>query len=332
MTEPIDEGIAAFWRWWPIVRPRIEAAIHSGEWGAIPDEISAHVSAIDESLSWEFGGGQTAAHHLAVSSAGDQALRVVAERWLAAAPPADETWEFHPARQPRPDTVLTLGGETFESDDVTATWELDGDRERLDVVLYHPGFAELAEDGRMTAVFLLLDGALGEDGVERWIGGVDAAIEPLEGAPPFPALRDAVAELAAHATGEQFSILRGEDAEGRPLFVTLNQAIKSIDHLLLDTHVEIDLALLAPTEVGLTTNEEAEALNRLEDALLAQLGAEGVVYIGRETRLGRRVIHLHVAGASPQLAAIEAWAPQQEERDIEVRVTHDPTWQILARW
>jgi hypothetical protein len=331
MTDPTDDGIAAFWAWWPSIRPRIEAAIESGDWTSIPDEMSAQVSAIDVGLSWEFGSGQRAAHHLAVSSAGDQALRVVAERWLAAAPAADATWEFHPARQPRPDMVLTLGGENFEPDEVTATWTVDADRERLDVVLHHPALAALEEDGRMTAVFLLLDGALGEDGVERWIGGIDSSVEPLDGAAPFPALGDAVAELAARATGEQFVVLRGEDAEGRPLFVTLNQAIKSIDHLAKDTHVEIDLGLLEPTEVGLTTNEEAATLNQLEDELLAELGS-AVVYIGRETRRGRRVIHLHAVGASPQLGAIEAWAPRHLARDVEVRVTHDPTWQILHRW
>ena len=74
-------------------------------------------------------------------------------------------------------------------------------------------------------------------------------------------------------------MLRGQDGDGRPVFVTLNAALKRIDHLACDHHVAIDLALLDPTEEGLTTDEEAEQLNALEDELAPLLA--DAVYFGR---------------------------------------------------
>jgi len=83
-------AIDSFWQWWATARPRAEKLI-----GGVPDdglvaELSAKVSAIHPELQWEFTAGSHSAHLLVVTSAGDSALRSLAERWRRASPPPDE--------------------------------------------------------------------------------------------------------------------------------------------------------------------------------------------------------------------------------------------------
>jgi hypothetical protein len=99
----VADGIAAFWSWWPAAHGRIEAAIGGGGFPkALVSEIAARVGAIDADLDWELSPGNVAQHAFCLSAKGDPVLRRTTERWLAAAPAADSTWEFHPARIGRP--------------------------------------------------------------------------------------------------------------------------------------------------------------------------------------------------------------------------------------
>jgi len=54
---------------------------------------------------------------------------------------------------------------------------LDEHRLSYDVVVHHPEFVQMQESQRQQFVFLVLDWALGEDDVERWVGGVEAAVD-----------------------------------------------------------------------------------------------------------------------------------------------------------
>ena len=105
-------AIRAFWVWWDQARPHVETAIDTGEWGGLVEEILSHVHAIDPGLAWNFSPGQRARHALCVSPEGTPALRPLTERWRRAGPPADATWEYHPARLATPEMLhatLELG-------------------------------------------------------------------------------------------------------------------------------------------------------------------------------------------------------------------------------
>src|SRR5215470_12979816 len=79
-----SKAIAGFWHWWPGARGRVEAAIASGQWGDLPEEVGNRVVAIHPDLQWEFSKGGTARHALIVTPAGNAQLRASAARWRAA--------------------------------------------------------------------------------------------------------------------------------------------------------------------------------------------------------------------------------------------------------
>ncbi|MBX3156131.1 MAG: DUF695 domain-containing protein [Deltaproteobacteria bacterium] len=329
------DAIDAFWAWWPTARPRIEAAIAGdGFDDALVEDIAAHVRAIDEDLDWELSPGATSRHAFCLSGKADPEKRLLTEVWRVRGPQPDETWEYHPARKGGPvraGMTLEIGGHTVDLSEFVAAWEVDENRERVDAMYYHPAFADIEDENlRGTITFLMLDGAFGEDGVERWLGSIEPADEEPEGARPIAELQDAVAEMSRLATGEKFAVLRGEDDGGHPIFVTINQALKRIDHLLCIVHAAIDMAILEPDDHGMPSNDEAEQLNAIEDELAAQLAGAGA-YFGRETRRGRRILHWFTPEDGAR-GKVEAWAERHAGRDIQATWTRDPAWEAQHRF
>jgi len=328
------EGIAEFWAWWPAARGRIQAAIEGGGYpDALVDDISAHVAAINPELDWELAPGSKARHAFCLSGKGNPELRRLTEQWSRSAPTIDQTWEYHPARRGNvdlDDVNLEMDGFEVALTDFVAAFDVDEGREVLNVRCFHREFPRMSDELRRTATHLMLDAALGEDGVERWLGSIDGVAAAPDGARPIAELRAAIDVLARSATGERFAVMRGNDAEGRPRFVTLNTALKRIDHLACDHHVAIDMAILNPDANGLTTSDEAKDLDAIEDEL--QPLVSDAVYFGRETRAGRRVLHFFAPGDSPARARLGAWASGHDRRDVRIDWRADPRWDARARF
>lgn len=327
------DGIAAFWAWWPSARDRIMAAIgNRGFDAALTGEIAARVKAIDDSLSWELAPGRRAQHAFCLSPEGNPILRRTTERWLAASPPADSTWEYFPSRPGRrTEMPLAIEGHQLLFSELSVTFEVDATRELLNVTCFHPTFGKMDDRLRMTATLLILDGAFGEDDVERWFGGIAASGVPLDGARPAAALQEAISTLAGSASGERFAILKGADREGRPIVATVNAALKRINHLSRDQHVVIRLALLDPTPQGLTTQVEADDLNAMEDELGALAGS-AAVYFGRETARGLRILHFFASDDPPLRQRWADWVARHPERQARVDWRADPQWEAKGRF
>jgi hypothetical protein len=331
----IEPGIEAFWTWWPGVAARLGAGIEQRAIDeALVAEITGKAQAIHPKLTWELGPGGTARHAFCLSSNGDPELRRLTERWLRAAPAADAVWEFHPARRGAPalaDARLQIAEHTVPLSEMRFTVALDPSRELMGVSCFHPGFAAMPDDMRGMTTFITLDRILGEDTVQRWLGGIHTSVVPLEKGEPFGVLIEAVGQLSRDATGERFTILRGQAPDGRPMFATINLALKWIDHLACDTHVAVDVALLEPTPDGMPTDEESEALNDIEDELEEMITGDAV-YFGRETVHGRRALHWFVAPDHPIRPSLEAWAARHADRDVRLTWTPDPRWTTADRF
>lgn len=328
-ADPID----AFWLWWETVKVPLANAIEARTLSEWTEPISDRVHAIHPSLAWELGPGVKSAHHLCVSAEGDARLRVTTERWLSRAPAPDALWEFYPARQASPrDRKLTLrlGEVEIAYDDVRLGLTVDPTRERVHVVIYHPAFAQLAEGPRSTATFLLLDDALGEDGVERWIGHVRHTLDASEATQPRTALFEATDALRQAHGEETFSLLEMQDAEGNRKIAVLNFGLKRLDHLLMESHVSVNIAYPAGAN-GFYSESVGDEVNAMEDVLLEAL-EKHAVYIGHETGLGRRVIHLHVAPGGPAQRIIADWERMYPTWEIETVAEADPQWDVLKRW
>jgi hypothetical protein len=324
----MSDPIAAFWAWWPSARPRLEKSIASGDFGRLPEEIAERVHAISAELDWELGKGSEAAHAFCLSAKGDPVARRLAERWLRAAPPKDATWEFHPARQPHPPGMaLEIFGHRIVEDDLRVAFEVETGRERVDVGVWHPSFKTLG-DQAATVAFLVLDGAFGEDGVERWLGAIETPAEMPPEAVPFSSLRESVTDLAAVATGESFALLEGHDQDGRPMMALINQALKRIDHLDLDMFVAVRLLFQHPNEHGFPEAAESETVNTMEDELIAALG-DSAAYYGRVTCAGARIFHFFARESSPAGPAIDGWISRHPTYRIQATWQQDPRWDAL---
>src|SRR5262249_15623121 len=154
----------------------------------------------------------------------------------------------------------------LDSDELRVAMDVDTLRARIHGTYFHPRFAELSDEHRDTALFLLLDGILGEDGVERWLGGIEATTELPDGAVP---LRDVLAAIEDLERGDHphGAILKDETETGELVILSCNMALKRIDHILHTIHLAIDLAILDQNPQGLTTDTDSEALEAIQNEL-----------------------------------------------------------------
>ncbi|MDD9936849.1 MAG: DUF695 domain-containing protein [Myxococcales bacterium] len=315
---------------WAANKDALAEAIADGTLSKWTERISEQVHRVHPKLAWEFGAGRDSEHYFCVSCEGDIELRIEAERWLMGAPARDATWEYHAAKPGGSVSGFRIGLEDIELDAESLRIGVDKDaaRARANVVVHHPAFADAAEGTRTFGAFLMLDTALGEDDVERWIGSIDTATEEPEGAIGLAELPGIIEELAAEP--DAHTLFEGTTEDGRKVFSVVNVMLKRVDHLLLDSLVTIRIPL-PPRDDGLTDATESDILNEHEDELCQRLGPNAV-FVAHETGLGFRTIYLHASTTGPAPGIVDAWCRDHGEYDMEVETSHDPRWEILQRW
>jgi len=327
-----DKAIAAFWQWWPGARGAVEAAVSTGEWGELSDRLNELVEAIDGHLHWEFSRGVRASHALVVSPAGRPELRAVAARWAEAAPPADETWEYHTSRQPDPnafDARLRIGGAELAMEDVRYGFAVESGRQLLDVTVYHPAFPELPEELRAQVSFLSLDWLLGEEGVERWVGAVEFGGAPPADAYPPDQLRLAVERQAAEHKETLWVVLSAQDKKGWPIIATAQKALLPVRFPRFDTHVAVTLPFRETNDGGLPLSGSLDALRAFEDELTEALGTDGDL-LAHETTRGTRVLHYYVDGASGAAALVQGRLAGWREGRAKLETGYDPSLEAVS--
>lgn len=320
-------GIAAFWTWWAQARDKLDTALSAGELSGIDRLLSGRVAAIHPDIAWELTAGRAARHALVLSPEGSPALRTVTERWLRAGPGADDAWEYHPARQADLGAFtreLQLGRRTFDPAKARFGAEVDHDRARVHVLVHHPDFPQLDDADRLRASFLLLDWALGEDDVERWLGEirVTGTEQPYE----VTGVRAVVAELAGQYGQDDWTLLEGIDDRGRSLEARVRVPFPRMDHPLFDLHGAVRLGY-EPGEDGQPEEAENAALDAIAHGLLGRLGRSAVLG-AVVTTAGTRSLHLYADHEGVVPGQVEAWAAQQP-RPVSVEWTPDPGWEIL---
>ena len=112
-------------------------------------------------------------------------------RILCEQAPQIPRWTFYPSRQPGSldGLVLTFGEKRFNPAEIWITPTLDFDSERIDIVCWHPEWADLDERQKWTMLFLFLDEILGEYGTQSFIGKMEFGDSKLKDALPLSELR-----------------------------------------------------------------------------------------------------------------------------------------------
>jgi hypothetical protein len=300
------DAITEFWRWWAVARHRVAAAFEADGARATADETSERVHAIDSGLQWELTPGRGARHALVVSPVGSPRLRRVVAQWLAAAPPADPTWEYHGSRQPDPNVVamrlliddhdVDLGGLKFG---VT----MDADRACADILVFHPAFSAMDPADRLRIAIMSLGWLLGEDRVEAWVGAIEVATAAPADAVDSVALVITVDELAEKYREPQWVVMSGTRNDA-PLTAVAQRPLKAIRWPRFDTHVAVTLRY-DDRGNGFPTNASRGRLRAVEDYLADVIGSHGEL-LAHETGGGTHTLHFYVDGTTDAAARISS--------------------------
>ena len=325
-SKPIED----FWGWWASAgRAAAEAGIGGAGFKGFTGSMSKRVEAMHPGLAWELAPGESAEHALVVTAAGVPKVRRMAERWYQQAPAPGGAWEYYPARQASPSSLaarLEFGGHLLRLEELLFDLHIDSDRDVIDTVVFHPSFAKMPSQARGQVGFLVLDWALGEDGVARWIGGFDTADSLPAAGVPADGLIEAVEALAARAGEPRWALLRGE-RDGAVVLASLTVPAKWVDHPLLDQHIAVTLPFADQTAAGLPGPTSLDQLRELEDELTGRLRPTALL-VAHETTRGVRTIHLYADSDDPALTeqarlAVSGWPGAALESSM------DPGWRAI---
>jgi hypothetical protein len=329
-----DDSGKEFWKWWPSARDRIAQAIVTGTFdNRLAGEVDKYVQRVHREMAWELQPGQQAAHAFCLSSEGDPERRQFALRWRDHAPEADATWEYHASKQPAK-TLMTLlvSGEQFDLQEMRAATTWDEAQHLIHVRLWHPRFADVAEQIRLQAAFLFLDHLLGEDDVERWIGAIELFESPTGGRTPAE-LRAEVARHAAEPSDDAWVNGERTRSDGQVERLMANASLKRIDHPFHDTWVWVQMLWGAdryPTE------DESATLDDEEDDFLRRMG-DAAILAARVTVPGSRTWHFVTRDFDRMKPAIDGWAavipdslsPGLPQRRLKIDGGTDVRWEFL---
>ncbi|MDO5066689.1 MAG: hypothetical protein Q4D96_05380 [Propionibacteriaceae bacterium] len=327
---PLSVRVQQFWSWWGEHHIEVARALATGEQiDRIAEELTARLRQIDQRLAWEVGQGDGgSAMVFVVSAEGEPALRATARRVVLAAPPADAQWSYTDLKQPKASAVLRFAGHDLDFNDARVV--IDQDHTKVHLEVWHPIFAKVDEQLRLQLTFLMLDAAVGEERIELWVGGVDAAEEEPEGAVPLSQVQRAIDDLRGSFLSEDgepcWSVMQGEGPDGL-LLARVRIPLSSMVNPVWETHVGITRHY-PDGGSGFPGVEDQEVNGRIEDQIMAALGADGVLQ-AVETGGGRVLWHCFIDPLTAVAARLQEIA---HGNGAKITVEPDPEWEAVQRF
>jgi hypothetical protein len=325
--KPRPETVAEFWQWWATARDDVAAAIRAGTVRDFAEELGRRVEAIRPEMQWELAPGTTSAHALVVTAGGRAELRATAARWLAAAPPADETWSYRSVRAADPSvfgSTIELDGHKLELAHVRYGVTVNKQSNQIDVVCYHPAFAGMPDEVQGQITFLTLDWAVGEEDVEIWLGEIAWTASPPANPKTPEDLRHAVTAVAG--AEDCWVLMEGQRRDGTPLLATAASPLRSARWPRFDLYVPIRLPYQRYNPGQFPVDESLTALRAFEDELSAAIGTNGAL-VAHETSGCQRTLHFYVDSQTNARAELESHLPRWREGRASVEPRLDPAFE-----
>lgn len=197
--------IREFWEWFEERSTRIGRLLDEGNASLLAKEVTPKIKTLHTDLTWEIGPGKSKEYSLTISAAKNRKLRPETSKIVSLAA-NNPHWEFYPARQARevpPQVDLPNKQLTFRTENWRFHAMQDKEKRLINLFVIDHRLAEVDETDALSAVFLFLDAALGEDLVEEWVGNIEILDNAGDLAPLHPML-------------EIRSFLRGLDDIGAP--------------------------------------------------------------------------------------------------------------------
>jgi hypothetical protein len=192
--QTFKDSVQRFWQWYGEVAPRFYDTIQSKNCPSLAQEVSANVDKLLPDFAWVFGPGANGqGHSFTLSAEGNPHRQLLSLYWQAQAPKLNG-WTFYAARQPGPirGRQIEIDGQKFDPLEFWLTPTINREKEKLDLVVWHPRFETMAERERWTVLFLFLDEVLGEYGTQQWIGEMKHESKRLADSIPLEELGDFV--------------------------------------------------------------------------------------------------------------------------------------------
>ncbi|NMO03860.1 DUF695 domain-containing protein [Gordonia sp. TBRC 11910] len=317
MADPETE----FWVWWTQRgQAASQTALATGDFDDLLPELTARIERIDRDLAWEFGPGDDAEHRLTVTGGGRPRPRAAAQRWFDCAPESS-AFEFAPAKSADPSAFgheLAIDGIAVSLSQSRFRIFVDEEHWLIQVGVYHPAFRRLDGEHVNSVTFLMLDWLLGEDGVERWVAGVESLTDnPTDGVDAASVV-EIVNSLAARAPVNEWVLLSAQTPDG-PLVVNVRRPFSWLDDPLA-TQAVVAVRDYPAREDGLPGDGVFEQLVSAEDALQAQVPDDA--FVASVTGMAQRRLHLFLR-PDADLSAIEAWA---RACGAQLDIFDDPGW------
>ncbi|MEO0795768.1 MAG: hypothetical protein AAFX93_11420 [Verrucomicrobiota bacterium] len=196
-----DQRVEQFWLWYAENAGRFYDVIEDGRCEDLTDEVANQVQELLPGMAWVFGPGseEKGGHSFTLSPEGNAHKRLLTEYWVQQAPDL-EHWTFYSSRQPSVSFSGSWAIQIHEKEIVASEiWVSLSPRQsdqHVDLVAWHPAFAELPEGAAYQILFIMLDEVLGEDGVEKQLGSIDIGNDKLAEAIPLNELRSELEELS----------------------------------------------------------------------------------------------------------------------------------------
>jgi hypothetical protein len=326
-------AIAQFWSWWAGYRGDVVKAVEENRTDDVLRMLQEPVTAIDARLNWEVTGGRSKRFALVVSSAGEPELRAVAERWLLAAPDDPEV-EFLSTRRRDPEFlesgVQKVDDYDFAMSELVAGVRADMSAGKVHVVVHHPLFTLIDQDHRLHVAFLGLDAALGEEGVQRWIGSIEVSVDVPLDAIHLAALNDVVEQLRSPGGGE-WAAMEGRGPRG-PVFAIVRRAASRHTHPLVDTHVAVVLGYDTAGNGMPADPSISNEVEELEAVVMAAFGGDGphAVHVGHITGGGQVVAHFYVDSLEVDPEKVRPLLGNWRRGRATLATSHDPGWEHVA--
>lgn len=183
-VKTFKQRVTEFWEWFPDVARRFSEAAKTGDPKDIVTEVSDFMSHTLPSLSWALGSGDNGKNSFTLTGEGLVPKQMLAEYWHSRAVEIED-WTFFASRQPSSAETLksiAIGVSDQQQVDVEnfmVETTVNEETQEIDITAWHPSLEHVDEDHHYQILFLLLDEALGEFGVQTWLGEIK--VEPLSG-------------------------------------------------------------------------------------------------------------------------------------------------------
>ena len=283
--------VTEFWEWFPDAAHRFEAAAETDDPQDVVSEIGDFMEATLPGLSWALGRGESGEHSFTLTGEGLVPKQLLAAYWHSRAIDLPG-WTFFASRQPStPDTLkdLAIGvsdEEQVDAANVVVKTSIDEEEELIDLTAWHPALARVDEEYHFQILFLLLDEALGEFGVQTWLGKIEvqpitdhANTRSLLELPKFIEQASSYHEWVKYPPLETYSTYEVSEQVGGPrgdtvvgnscipdvIFEYIENEGKLDEDLLEDTGAE--LVYLSIDAAAFAEGNEVDALSNIENAL-----------------------------------------------------------------